>query len=107
MARWRRSAPSTPPPATRRRAGQRPSGWLREALLLRELYVTLIRISTDGRSQRVARADHVRIVAGRRKLPPPHGEVLAAHWARHEVSDRWAASLEPRTTRIANSLRCR
>src|SRR5207253_735633 len=34
----------------------------------------------------------------------PHGEVLAAHHARREFSDRRTASLEPRTTQIANSL---
>ena len=38
--------------------------------------------------------------------PPPHGEVLAAHHAGRESSDRRPASLEPRTTQLANS-RCR
>ena len=45
--------------------------------------------------------------AADRELPSPHGEVPAAHGTGHEFSDRRAASLEPRTTRLANSRRRR
>jgi len=40
-----------------------------------------------------------------RRLLAPHGEVRAAHGAGREFSNRGAASLEPRKTQLASSLR--
>src|SRR5206468_5854105 len=63
-------------------------------------------IGVASRRSRAGLARPLRFQVIRRELCSPHGEVLAAHCAGREFCDRRAASLEPRTTQLANCICC-